>query len=295
MGLDKPMLVIMIVLYLFLASLACAHTFGTSAWNPGLDYDIQTHDVNFTTDVNLTDMGITVLEGEWHVVDGNLTSMVPGTNWFIVTDEIALSKGYPITKEYEIYGMSNLTRFTIFYGSRVTVLGPEMRHSYWEFDVSNNTLNCVSEKISLLLPGRTVHYSASYNFGSATDCTVKTYINKPRGLARTHVLTEVYIDNVKIASAEWYEWMASEILSCTGGVYTVQEGLKVHSIEGMKRVDVASDSAYSSISILLKLLLFTPPQDASGNYVVPLWLNIVLFKLPLFAIGVLILCIVRGV
>lgn len=293
MGFDKPTLCVVIVLYLFLSSFACAKTYDVVAWNPGLDYDIKTHDVNFTTDVNLSDMGITVLEGEWHVEDGNLTSKAP-LNWFILTDEIAISKGYPITKEYVVYNMQKLTRFTLFYGSRFTLLGGEFRHVYWEFDIENGVLNCVTEESSFP-PDVTVHYSLQHDLAGVTDFIIKTYIEKPWALARTLVMTEIYKDGVMIASVEWKEWMASEILSCTGGVYTEQEDLKVHAIEGMKRVDVDDDSIYSSLSLLLKLMLFKPPQYADGNYVVPLWLNLVLFKVPLFMLGVMILCIVRGV
>lgn len=296
MGFDKPTLVVIIVLYLFLSSFACAKTFDTVAWNPGLDFDIKTHDVNFTIDINLSDMGISVLEGEWHVEDGNLTSKAP-VNWFILTDEIEISKGYPITKEYVVYGMEKLTRFTLFYGSRFTLLGGSFRHSYWEFDIQNNVLNCITDVTSI--PTKTtVHYSAAHDLAGVTDFVIKTYIEKPWGLARTHVLTEIHKDGVKIATAEWKEWMASEVLSCTGGVYTEQEDLKVHTIEGMKRVDVDESSAFSSLSLLFKMMLFKPPGYIDENgvfvYIMPLWLNLVMFKVPVFMLGIVILLIIRG-
>ena len=292
---DKIHIVLVIVLYLFLSSFACAKTFDTVAWNPGLDYDIKTHDVDFTTDVNLSDMDIEVLEGEWHVENGNLTSKVPGVNWFILTDEIAISKGYPITKEYTVYNMQKLTRFTLFYGSRYTLLalfGRHRQHTYWEFDVESNVLNCVNERFSW--PSKTnVYYSAAHDL-SGSDVVIKTYIEKPWGIARTNVMTELYMDGAKIASAEWNEWMASEVLSCTGGVYTEQADLKVHTIEGMKRVDVDETSSFSSLGLLLKLMLFKPPAYPDGTPIMPLWLNLVFFKVPVFMLGFVILLIIRG-
>lgn len=290
---DKAHIVVIIVLYLFLSSFACAKTFGTTAWDPGLDYGIKTRDVNFTTDINLSDMGIDVLEGEWHVENGNLTSKVPGVNWFILTDEIAISKGYPLTKEYVVYGMEKLTRFTLFYGTRLTLLGGEFRHTYWEFDVENDVLNCITDESSFP-SSTTVHYSGAHGLGGVTDFTIKTYIEKPWALARTQVYTEIYKNGVMIASTEWKEWMASEILSCTGGVYTEQENLKVNSIEGMKRVDVDNDDAYSSLGLLLKLMLFKPPQYEDNSYVMPLWLNLIMFKVPVFMLGIVIVLIIRG-
>lgn len=288
---DKSTLVVIIVLYLFLTSFACAKTFETEAWNPGLDYDIQTHDVDFSVDVNLTEIGITVLEGEWHVENGNLTSKGP-INWFILSDEVSISKGYPLTKEYEVYGLEKLTRFTLFYGSRLTLLGGEYQHTYWEFDIENSVLNCVNDRTSI--PKKfSVYYSRGYDFSGAVDCMIKTYIEKPWGLARTHVLSEVYIDGVKIATAEWKEWMSSELLSCTGGVYTEQADLKVHAIEGMKRVDV-DEGGFSSLSLMFRLMLYKPPEYADGTYVVPLWLNLVLFKVPLFMLGFVVLLVIRG-
>ena len=292
MGFDKPTLVVIIVLYLFLSSFACAKTFDTVAWNPGLDFDIKTHDVNFTTDVNLSEMGIEVLEGEWHVENGNLTSKAP-VNWFILTDDVVISKGYPLTKEYTVYNMQGLTRFTLFYGSRFSLLSSSYQHSYWEFDIENNVLNCITEKTSW--PSNlTVHYSAAHDLGGVTDFVVKTYIEKPWGILRTSVLSEVYVDGVKIATAEWKEWMASEVLSCTGGVYTEQEDLKVYTIEGMKRVDVDEGSAFSSLSLLFKMMLFSPPTDSAGAFIMPLWLNLVMFKVPVFMLGIIVLLIIRG-
>lgn len=289
---DKAHIVVMLVLYLFLSSFACAKTFGGETWNPGLDFDIQTHDVDFTTDVNLTDMGIEVLEGEWYISDGNLTSKVPGVNWFILTDEIAISKGYPIEKEYVVYNMQKLTRFTLFYGNRWTLfIFGGFDHSYWEFDVENDVISCKSENGFW---GDSVHYSAAYDLGGVTDFTVKTYIEKPWGFSKTQVMTEIYQDGIKIATAEWEEWMASEVLSSTGGIYTEQENLKVSSIEGMKRVGTDSESAFSSLVLLFKMMLFKPPTYADGNPIMPLWLNLVLFKVPVFMLGIVILLIIRG-
>lgn len=288
---DKAHIVVVIVLYLFLSSFACAKTFGGETWNPGLDFDVQTHDVNFTSDINISAMGIEVLEGEWRVENGNLTSKAP-VNWFVVTDEIAISKGYPLEKEYVIYGMEKLTRFTLFYGDRWTlfVFGG-FDHSYWEFDVENDVISCKTENGVF---GDSVHYSAAYDFVGVTDFTVKTYIEKPWGLAKTDVMTEVYRDGIKIATATWTEWMASEVLSCTGGVYTEQEDLKVYSIEGLKRVGTDSESAFSSLALLLKMMLYKPPTYADGTPIMELWLNLVLFKVPVFMLGFVILLIVRG-
>ena len=123
---------------------------------------------------------------------------------------------------------------------------------------------------------------------------MKTYIEKPWALARTDVMTELYRDGTKIATATWTEWMASEVLSCTGGVYTEQEGLKIYSIEGMKRVGVDSESAFSSLALLFKIMLFKPPTYADGTPIMELWLNLVLFKVPVFMLGLVILLIIRG-
>ena len=288
---DKAHIVVVIVLYLFLSSFACAKTFGGATWNPGLDFDIKTHDVNFTSDTNLTDMNIEVLEGEWRVENGNLTSKAP-INWFILNDEISVSKGYPITKEYIVYDMQTLTRFTLFYGNRWTlfVFGG-FDHTYWEFDVANGVINCKTENGVF---GDVVRYSAAHNLAGATDFTIKTYIEKPWALARTQVMTEIYKDGVKIASVEWNEFMASEVLSCTGGVYTEQENLKINLIKGMKRVGVDSQSAFSSLSLLFKIMLYKPPTYADGTPIMELWLNLVLFKVPVFMLGLVILLIIRG-
>ena len=289
---DKGHIVIIIVLYLFLSSFACAKTFGGETWNPGLDFDIKTHDVNFTSDVNLTEMNIEVLEGEWRIENGNLTSKVPGVNWFVLTDDIAISKGYPIIKEYVVYNMQKLTRFTLFYGNRWTLfIFGGFDHSYWEFDIENNVINCKTENGVF---GDTVRYSAGHDLGGVTDFTIKTYIEKPWSFARTDVMTEIYQDGVKIATAEWTEWMASEVLSSTGGSYTEQEDLKVHTIEGMKRVGIDSDSAFSSLGLLFKIMLFEPPTYADGTPIMELWLNLILFKVPVFMLGLVILLIVRG-
>ena len=290
---DKAHIVVVIVLYLFLSSFACAKTFGGDTWSPGLDFDIQTHDVNFTTDSNLSEMGIEILEGEWHVENGNLTSKVPGVNWFVVTDELAISKGYPLEKEYVIYGMEKLTRFTLFYGDRIEflIITSDFFHTYWEFDVENNVIHCKTDKRYY---DDVVHYSGAYDLSDVTDFTVKTYIEKPWSLARTRVMSEIYKDDVKIATAEWSEWMASEVLSRTGGVYTEQSGLKVHTIEGMKRVGVDSESAFSSLALLFKIMLYKPPTYADGTPIMALWLNLVLFKVPVFMLGLVILLIIRG-
>lgn len=292
---DKPHIVVILILYLFLSSFACAKTFDTAAWSPGLDHDIKTHDVDFTSDVNLTEMEIEVLEGEWRVENGNLTSKAP-INWFILTDEIAISKGYPITKEYQVYNMYKLTRFTLFYGERFTLLaflGRHFQHTFWEFDVENNVLNCINERTSW--PSKTtVYYSAAHDL-SGSDVVIKTYIDKPWGIVRTNVMTELYVNGAKIATAEWNEWMASEVLSCTGGVYTEQVDLKIQTIEGMKKVDQdGDDGALGTLGLLLKLMLFKPPAYEDETPVMPLWLNLVFFKVPLFMLGLVILLIIRG-
>lgn len=289
---DKAHIIVVIVLYLFLSSFACAKTFGGATWSPGLDFDIKTHDVNFTSDANLTDMNIEVLEGEWHVESGNLTSKAP-VNWFVLNDEISISKGYPITKEYSVYDMVDLTRFTLFYGNRIEmfIITSDFFHTYWEFDVENNVINCKTDKRYY---DDVVHYSAAHDLGGATDFTIKTYIEKPWALARTQVMTEIYKDDVKIATAEWTEFMASEVLSRTGGVYTEQENLKINSITGMKRVGVDAESAFSSLALLFKIMLYKPPTYADGTPIMALWLNLVLFKVPVFMLGMVILLILRG-
>lgn len=288
---DKAHIVVVIVLYLFLSSFACAKTFGGETWNPGLDFDIKTHDVNFTSDTNLTEMNINVLEGEWRVENGNLTSKAP-VNWFVLNDEISVSKGYPITKEYTVFDMQKLTRFTLFYGDRWTLfIFGGFDHTYWEFDVENDVINCKTENG---VYGDEVRYSAAHDLMGATDFTIKTYIEKPWALAQTQVMTEIYKDGTKIATAEWTEWMASEVLSCTGGVYTEQENLKINLIEGMKRVGVDSESAFSSLALLFKIMLYKPPTYADGTPIMELWLNLVLFKVPVFMLGIVIVLIVRG-
>jgi len=292
---SKEMVVAGIVAYLFMASFLFAITFGSAAWNPGIDFDIETHDVNFSENFNLTALGIEVLEGEWSIQDGNLTSNAP-INWFILTDELELSKGYPLTKEYEVYNMQKLTRFTVFYGVRAYLINwLDFRHSYWEFDIENNVLNCVSYKKSLLGSEEEVYYSGAYDFSGVENCIVKTYIDKPWGLARTHVLTEIYIDGSKIARAEWDEWMAAETLSATGGIYTEQPNLKVKQIVGLKRVGDEDPNTLGTMSILLRVMLFKPPAGEDGAPIMPLWLNFLGFKIPLLALGVVILCIARGV
>lgn len=292
---DKPYIVVILVLYLFLSSFACAKTFDTAAWNPGLDYDIQTHDVDFSSDTNLSEMSIEVIEGEWRVESGNLTSLTP-VSWFVLTDEIEISKGYPITKEYTVYGMNDLTRFTVFYGDRLTLLFffGGFQHSYWEFDIENNVLSCVTERtVAFGNVEKTVHYNAVHDL-SGSDVVVKSYIDKPWGLAKTDVLSEIYVGGVKIASAEWEEWMASEIMSATGGIYTEVVGLKVHSVVGMKKVDQDDSGALGSLGLVMKLMLFKPPAYEDKTPIMPLWLNLVFFKVPLFMLGFVILLIIRG-
>jgi len=292
---SKEMIVTGIVAYLFIASFLFAITFGSTAWNPGINFDIETHNVNFSENFNLTALDIQVLKGEWNIKDGNLTSNAP-INWFILTDELELSKGYPLTKEYKVYNMQKLTRFTIFYGFRLyLVKWRDFRHSYWEFDIENNVLNCISYKKSILGSEEKVYYSGAYDFSDVENCIVKTYIDKPWGLAKTHVLTEIYIDGSKIAIAEWDEWMAAETLSATGGVYTEQTDLKIGQIKGLKRVNDEDPGALGTMSILLRVMLFKPPVGEDDVPIMPLWLNFLGFKLPLLALGVVILCIIRGV
>lgn len=283
-----------IILYLFMASYISAETFSTVAWNPGIDFDIITHDVNFSEEFNLTATDIEILKGEWVIENGNLTSKAP-INWFIIKDEIAISKGYPITKEYKVYGMTDKTRFTIFYGARAYLVNwLDVRHTFWEFDISNGTLNCKGTKNSLLGEKEDIYYSSIYDFSDVSDCTLKTFIDKPWGIAKTHVISYVYIDGVKVATAEWEEWMALESLSATGGVYTEQAGLKINQIEGFKRVEESDPGALGTMSILLRVMLFKPPSDAEGIPIMPLWLNFIGFKIPLVMLGVIIYGLARS-
>lgn len=282
----KPQLLMLIVCYLFIASLLFSFTYATQAWNVDIDVEVPTYDVNFTSDVNLTALNIVVVSGLWVVENGNLTAK-SANNMFVIPGEYDFwdpDEGSVVT--YKLYDLNSVTRLICYYDEGLLW----NRMSYIELDIFEEVLNVVYVADSWFdyLDVYDVHWSGSYGFDSSVY-EISIEIIQP-GFNDPYVnvtINDELVCDILVPVTRGFSSQRHQ-----SGVYAENSGLKVNYVSEFEVVDEENDSGsvLDGLSLVMSILLFVPP-----NVIMPFWLNFLAFKLPLMGVMIIGYELVRGI
>lgn len=284
-----------LVLYLFIFSTVCAMTFGGPSWNPDGATAPVRYEANFTeSSTNLSELNIRVIDGEWLVVDGNLTLLSP-RGQFIVPAEYEMT--FPITAEYDVYDMNLVTRFTVFYHEGWFWT----EEAFWECDMSNDGLNLVRIEYRTWPFDDVVKYchSQSYDFDDAGGhyaiVTMTDDVGLTGGPAHGFTgspLSIIEIDGVEVASGEIPLSESVFSSAAVSGVESWSEGLKINYLSEVESVESEEvEVGFSdALVMVMEMLFFIPPA-----VFMPFWLNFIAVKVPLMVAVHHGYCLVRGV
>ncbi len=152
-----------------------------------------------------------------------------------------------------------------------------------------------------------IHYKNPIPLFPDIAYTAGNYLNNPN-LRITTVLNDVeeirymkiYINDVLVMQS--YDIPDSEGIfgstSYYGGLGDAGIGFILEKVVGNyssgNEQTAAAYTGLSFITLLFKLLLFNVPETVNGEILLPMWLNVIMIKVPLLAIAGIIVTIIRG-
>jgi uncharacterized membrane protein YhdT len=152
-----------------------------------------------------------------------------------------------------------------------------------------------------------IHYENPIPLMPDVAYTSGNYLNNPN-LRITTVLNDidtirymkVYINDTLVMQS--YDIPDSEGIfgssSYYGGIGDAGIGFILQKVIGDyssgNEQTAAAYTGLSFITLLFKLLLFNVPETVNGETILPMWLNVIMIKVPLLAIAGIIVTIIRG-
>ena len=282
---SKPQLIMALLAYLFIVSALFSFTYETKAWSPDADVEVATYEVNFSSDVNLTDLNIEVISGRWEIENGNLTAK-SANNMFVIPGEYDFwdpDEGSVVS--YKLYGLNSMTRLICYYDEGLVW----DRVSYVELDIFEDVINVVYTADSGVdtLDVYAVYWSGPYVFDSSSyEISIEII---QAGLNDPHVnvtVNDELVCGVLVPAACGF---SSQRLH--SGVYAQNSGLKVNYVSEFEMIkEEESEGLLGTLGLIMTILLFIPP-----DIIMPFWLNFLAFKVPLVGVGIIGYEMVRGI
>jgi len=283
---SKPQLIMLILAYLFVVSSLFAFTYETTAWTPDSDAEVLVYDVNFSDEVNLSELNIDVISGRWEIENGNLTAK-SANNMFIIPGEYDFwDRDHGSVVTYKLYDINSMTRLMCYYDEGLVW----DRESYVELDIFEGVVNIVYTADSGvdILDVYDVHWSGAYEFDLTDSYEIEIGIVQ---MGLNDPLVNVTINDELVCAVLVPAARGFSVERHQSGVYAQNSGLKVNFVSEFEVVkEEDSEGLLSSLGLILTILLFIPPE-----VIMPFWLNFLAFKIPLAGVGVIGYEMVRGI
>jgi len=284
----KILLVIALFVYLILVSLVCAYTYPESdvtIFGESVFYEPESiENVSMSTALNLSDLQLIITKGRWVLDTGCLKSDDKKENEFFI--ELYYGGG---DTSYNCTGVDE-NFILYFYRSVDSFVGREDRYGYY-FDLKNDVLAFVSAgRYFYIFETRTVLESVPFTLGDTHPNITISLSLIPGGTPEEGgVYSSVAVDG-NVLLSENYPEKYNDAGFCAG-VFVEKKGFRVsidREVTGSDRVE--SELGFNIIPIMVKLIFYHAPELA-----LPLWLNLIMFKMPVLAAVLVVITIIRGV
>lgn len=229
-------------------------------------------ELNFTEAVNITQLPLTIVSGEWVLDSGSLVSVAVPAEFTIESSDF---KEPSINYVFE--GVSDSVGVYIIASRGITLVYPVY---YYELDVAQDVITIWHERLikfklpyfgeEKLIIEREALKSFGYDFTS-TSFNVTTTLSEPSSEdgARTTTLT---IDGDLLSTFSFnHELMLDSVPL---GVITEEEGVRVSFINSIETY-VEQHNLRDIVPLMLRLLVYNPPQLG-----LPALVHFIAFTLP---------------